>query len=249
MPTPFTHLAQAQRLLTDPLLPVDIRSALQESCPAFLLGNIAADARTNGSLKREDTHFYSYDKGIHQHPWRVMMECFPQLWQADSAEAQAFLAGYVAHLSVDEIWSLHMLGPHFAERKWAPDRQRFLMLHVLLIVMDERDWALIEPRQAATLSQAAPQAWVPFMSDTLLSEWRDFISGQLPPTGASQTLSVFGQRISYTAAELRTLLDDADLLERDLWAHISREILQGVEAQMYAHARQELVTYWVEAGG
>jgi hypothetical protein len=249
MPTPFTHLAQAQRLLTDPLLPTAIRSALQAACPAFLLGSVAADARTNGSLKREDTHFYSYDQGIHAHPWRVMMERFPQLWQQPSADAQAFLAGYVAHLSVDEIWSLDILGPHFAGRQWAPDRQRFLMLHVLLMVMDERDRALLEPWQAETLSQAAPEGWIPFMTDGLLAEWRDFIGGQLPPVGDSQTLAVFGQRINYTPAELRTLLDDAALLERDLWAHIPQTTLAAVEAQMYAHARQELMTYWSEAGG
>lgn len=249
MPTPFTHLEIAQRLLADETIPHPVRCALRDECPAFLLGSIAADARTEGGLRREDTHFYHYEQGISDHPWRVMFQQHPTLQPPHSAAQRAFLAGYVAHLSVDEIWSLNMLGPHFAGREWAPRPTRFLMLHILLIHMDERDLHSLLPWQCSTLAQAAPDEWLPFMSDAILRDWRDFIGQQIAAEGASQTLAVFGSRINRTPEELRAILDSPEQMQHDLWQHITPELLTQVEAQMYNHACEQLRRYWEESQG
>jgi len=247
MPTPFTHLESAQRLLEDDHIPPQTRAALADELPAFLLGNIAADARTESGLKREDTHFYSYDKGITEHPWRVMMHVHPSLETAHDSAQRAFLAGYVAHLSMDEWWSLHMLGPHFAAREWAPRQTRFLMLHILLIYMDERDLNRLLPWQYETLSAAQPENWTPFMSDKILSDWRDFIARQIKEAGASETLAVLGSRINMQPPELRAILDSPAQMESDLWQHISPALLADVEADMYRHAREQMLAYWSES--
>ncbi len=244
MPTPFTHLASAQRMLHDAALPADLRDTLTAECPAFLLGSIAADARNSGDLKREDTHFYSYDQGIHDHPWRVMLGRFPQLWQPSSPAQRAFLLGYVGHLSMDERWSLDMLGPHFAQREWGTRTFRFLMLHILLIYMDERDQQALEGWQAGTLLRADPQAWTPFMTDLILRDWRDFIGAQILPGGASQTLAVFGGRINKQPEELRAILDVPQRMQTDLWDNIAPDVLAEVEAGMYAHAVQQMTLFW-----
>jgi len=247
MPTPFTHLEIAQRMLVDESIPHAIRTALEAERPAFLLGSIAADARTEGGLLREDTHFYSYDKGIREHPWRVMMGKHPTLQPPKSLSQRAFLAGYVGHLSVDEIWSLKMLGPHFVGRDWAPRSVRFFMLHILLVAMDERDLRLLFPWQPPTLAEAQPTEWLPFMGDRVLVDWRDFIGEQIKPGGESQTLEVFGSRIHKRPEELRIVLDSPERMQNELWAHITPEILAGVETEMYRHACEQLVTYWEES--
>ncbi|MCA9911386.1 MAG: zinc dependent phospholipase C family protein, partial [Anaerolineae bacterium] len=192
MPTPFTHLAAAQRLLNDPAVPESSRSALARERAAFLLGNIAADARISDGVTRETTHFFAYDRPIETHPWRVMLATHPDLHNATSAAQQAFLAGYTAHLSMDEIWSLEMVRPYFAESTWGNRRLRFLMLHIILIYMDERDYRLLEDWQRGALCGAAPEGWTPFLSDTALVDWRNFIGVQLRPGGDSQTLQVLG---------------------------------------------------------
>lgn len=247
MPTPFTHLETAQRLLVDDLIPAEIRAAFAEQLPAFLLGNIAADARISGDITRETTHFYSYDRGITEHPWRVMVQRNPELNQPATLAQQVFVAGYVAHLSIDEGWSLHMLGPHFAQRTWGTNHFRFLMLHMLLIYMDERDYHVLLPWQQPNLATAVPDQWLPFMNDRILSDWRDFISQQLAPVGTSQTLEVLGKRINMQASELRDYLDSTDRMEADLWANISRDQLQAVEETMYRQAREQMLIYWNES--
>jgi Zinc dependent phospholipase C len=247
MPTPFTHLETAQRLLNDTRIPESLRAALEAEKPAFLLGNIAADARTGADIRREDTHFYDYSHGIREHPWRVMMRLHPSLHPPASAAQRAFLAGYVAHLAMDETWTLNMLGPHFAVREWAPRPTRFLMLHILLIYMDERDFRLLLPWQNATLKAANPANWLPFLSDTTLCDWRDFIGDQIAPGGVSQTLEVFGGRINRTSEELRAILDSPARMRDELWANILPETLASIEAQMYDQAREQMGIYWQES--
>ncbi len=247
MPTPFTHLETAQRLLVDEQVPAATRAILAQHKPAFLLGNIAADARNNGNLTREATHFYSYDKRMHKHPWRVMLDQNPSLAHPTNEDQRAFVAGYVAHLSIDEIWSLHMLGPQFAETDWAPQNTRFLMLHVLLIHMDERDYGRLEAWQPPTLAQAMPDHWLPFMSDDILNGWRDFIDEQITPGGTSQTLEVFGKRINKRPEELRAILDFPAQMQSGLWDHVKPDLFATVETDMYTHARKQMNCYWAES--
>jgi hypothetical protein len=246
MPTPFTHLETAQRMLVDEHIPPDIRSALALEKPAFLLGNIAADARTSGELTRESTHFYAYDKGITEHPWRVMVQQNPSLLHPTSHAQRVFVAGYVAHLTIDEVWSLEMLGPHFVNRDWGSNAFRFLMLHMLLITMDERDYRALQSWEYPELIRAVPDHWLPFMTDSILSEWRDFISEQISPDGHSFTLEVLGKRINKTPAELRATLDSPQI-QSDLWGNITPDLLATVEASMYQKACEQLCVYWNES--
>ncbi|MBI5668358.1 MAG: zinc dependent phospholipase C family protein [Chloroflexi bacterium] len=241
MPTPFTHLAAAQRLLADDALAPSLRVLLETERPAFLLGSVAADAHPPGG-RREDTHFYTYDRPLTESPWRVMLRRHPTLQPARSPAHRAFLAGYVAHLAMDEIWTRHMLAPHFALGEWGTRGFRFLMLHALLITMDERDLMLLEPWQHPALAAAQPDEWLPFLPDSTLSDWRNFIAEQIKPGGASQTLQVFGARINKTPDELRLILDSPEQMHL-LWENVTPAILADIEAQMYNHAREQMGLY------
>lgn len=247
MPTPFTHLEIAQRLLEDEL-PSDICELLNSQRSAFLLGSVAADARVEAGVSRETTHFYAYDQPIVEHPWRVMMRQYPQLEAAHSPAQRSFLAGYIAHLSVDEYWTLNLVRPFFVKRDWGDFTPafRFLMLHIILSYMDERDLSLLQSWQYETLREAQPDAWLPFMNDATLTGWRNTIGDQIKPGGVSQTLPLFGTRISKSPEELRAILDSPEEMQRGLWANVPRSDLARVEGEMYAFAREQMVIYFDE---
>jgi hypothetical protein len=247
MPTPFTHLEIAQRLLRDEEIPQIMRDILDAQRGAFLLGSIAADARVGSGLAREKTHFYAYGQPILEHPWRVMVQQNPALLLPDNAAHQAFVAGYVAHLSVDETWSKEMVGPHFVLREWGDRMLRFYMLHIILIYMDERDFARLESWQSASLQQAEPQHWLDFASDADLIVWRDLIYQQIKPDGISQTLDIFGGRIGKQPEEMRAFLDSPQEMQAGLWDNITPDLLTEVEASMYAHARTQMTRYFQES--
>ncbi len=249
MPTPFTHLNAAQHLLNDPQIPAATRQFLEKEQGAFLLGNIAADARVSSGSLRADTHFYQYDRPIVEHPWRVMLAQHPGLRHASSDSQRAFLAGYVAHLSMDEYWSLHMLGPHFVESQWGTRESRFVMLHIILIYMDERDLAQLDPEQYTILQTAQPAEWLPFMPDPVLSQWRDFIAEQTAPEGHSETLAIFGARINKTPEQFRAILDSPHRMQTDLWNNIPQAELARIEEGMYEFAREQMQIYLQAFGG
>lgn len=240
MPTPFTHLAYAGRLLTDETLNPTLRALLHEWLPAFALGSIAADAHTATPLPRETTHFYRYDDRVVENLWRVMTRRHPELLANGDAARLAFLAGYVGHLTMDEIWLVRMLRPHFVECEWGSRLRRFHLLHVLLIIMDENDRALIDPQLVAALAQAQPRSWLSFLPDELLLEWRDVIYRQIAPGGHSETVEIMSERIGLSAPELRALVRDAG---DELWANVSRDTLAQVERMMYTAARTQVEAY------
>lgn len=242
MPTPFTHLALAQRLLTDALLPTAARALFTRERGAFLLGNIAADARVSSGLLREHTHFYTYDQPINEAPWRVMVREYPALWQPTSEAQQAFVAGYVAHLVMDAVWSLEIVRPYFFQAEWRTPEHRYLMLHLLLIYTDARDRAVLRSWQRETLAGTTPGGWLAFMSDDDLRGWRDVVARQLPP-GESETLAMLGARVSRTPGELRGMLTSKEQMQADLWAYFPQDVLAWVEANAYDQARRDVAAY------
>lgn len=243
MPTPFSHLVAAQSILDDPAVAPDVRRLINDHAAAFLLGSVVADGHFLGKLRRDETHFYSYDRPITLTLWRVMFEKYPSLWHAADEDQRAFLAGYVFHLTMDEVWTMDMLHVYFAQGEWGTREQRFLMLHVLLIDMDERDQALLDDRSFAAMLDVQPGEWLTFMSASVLRQWADLMYRQIKPAGRSETLDIIAPRVGMTPAELRAVLDDHARAERELWAHIPRAALAQIESRMRDRARAEMLTY------
>lgn len=243
MPTPFTHLEIAQRLLDDAAISAPVQAELMRERGAYLLGSVAADARVGSGMPREHTHFYHYSRPITEHPWRVMVDQHPRLLAPRTPAERAFVAGYVAHLSVDEIWSLRMVGPQFAAREWANRPFRFYMLHMILIYMDERDYARLCDWQPDALAAARPDDWLPFIGDNDLSAWQHLIYEQIKPDGSSRTFEIFGERIGKEPDEMRDFLHDEAAMQSGLWDHVTPETLAQVEFEAYRHARAQMVHY------
>ena len=248
MPTPFTHLLIAQKLLADDKLPPVYRALLHRQKPAFQLGSIVADARVASGVGREVTHFYAYGRPILTRPWRQMLREHPTLAAATDEAYIAFLAGYVAHLATDETWTLKMVRPQFWERDWlgVDPRDKFLALHLILTVMDERDEKQLAGWQAESLARCEPDGWLPFMSDDVLRGWRDLVARQIRPDGVSETLAIFGRRLERDPAEIRAILDDPALMKRTLWRHVSPDALRAVEQHAYDVTCEQLAVYLTE---
>ncbi len=243
MPTPFTHLAAAARLLAAPQLPRRVRHRLRAGLPAFLLGNIAADAtRLHAPGTRADTHFYHYDRPIRAHPWRLMLQLHPALQRPRDEAQRIFLAGYVVHLAMDEIWTQQIVWPLLrtaddpAER-----RRRALAITLQLTRCDERDYPLVDASMADALACAQPADWLPFLSDADLREMRDMILRQL--RGSSATLDILSKRWGLTRQDFRTTLDDPQTFEREVRSWIPREQLLAVERDMAVAMRSQLLAW------
>ncbi|MEP7285735.1 MAG: zinc dependent phospholipase C family protein [Chloroflexota bacterium] len=246
MPTPFMHIALAQRLISDAELPSNIRTLLTAEWGAFLLGGIAPDARVSSGMDRGSTHFFEYGPTINPPPVEAMLSHHPDLKRAalhDNTRA-AFVAGYTAHLTVDAVWSTDLLYPIFVNGgDWAPQPTKFLVLHALLASLDRHDRQLLLPSDYDKLAVTTPNHWLPFMSDEALTVWRDTVASQLAPGAESLTTEILGKRVSLTAAELTAFIDDEAQMNHLTWANVPPDKLAVVEETMYTETRATVIAY------
>jgi hypothetical protein len=244
MPTPFMHIAVAHRLSADSAVPPEIRAVLHANWGPFLLGSVAPDARVSSGLRRTDTHFFDYQAVIDPPAPVVMLTQHPSLRRPlthDAAHA-AFVAGYVAHLGMDEQWCTDALYPFFDS--WGTRELRFKMLHMLLSHLDARDYVLVPRSDYQPLQSATPVSWLPFIGDADLVTWRDLIAKQLAPEGHNQTFEILGSRIGLTVAEMGAFIADAAQMQAQLWDHVPPERLAVAEESMYQRVRAIVTAYY-----
>lgn len=240
------HLHAAHRFLHDETIPTPIRAILShpDHLGAFLLGNVAPDARVSGGMARGNTHFFEYTPPkIDPLAKTVMFQQHPSLLAATGAQ-RALVAGYLAHLAMDVVWADQMLFPYFyAKEEWGTQAQRFIMLHVLLTYMDAQDYRQWDAGFGAALAEAQPQNWLPFLSDKDLSVWQGLIANQIVEGATSKTVAVLGARINIGEEGLQQYLDSPDLMQSDLWQYVPQVLLPPLGEAMYASMCQDIVEY------
>lgn len=234
-------MAFAQRVIDDPAL-APYRELIQSQWGAFLLGNIAPDARVSSGIRRADTHFFEYGPVIDPPALQAMLQTFPALVQVMPDAQKAFLAGYTAHLAMDEVWCTDMLYPHFT-KLWDGNFSSFTMLHVCLGWLDARDRATLPESQYPALASATPSEWLPFIPDAALVEWRDVVASQIAPGGKSRSLEILGQRVKMNEAELREFIESEKAMNDYLWHNIPHSVIEANDQHMYEAARANILTY------
>ncbi len=242
------HLALAERLHRDLTLPLSVRATLTNTPDmwgAFLLGSVAADARVTSQIRRSETHFYEYAAVLMPPPVEVMFARYPSLKREALHDPQqrAFVAGYVGHLTMDQVWCETMLFPHFVNAIptiWRNQSESMWAFHLLLTHLDEQDRVALTERTQEALSNAAPHGWLPFMSDVDLTVWRDTIAAQLLPGAHSRTTEVLGKAAGVGAEVLaRAVAEDMGLV----WKGVSKERVAAVEEAMDQAVRAAVVAY------
>lgn len=220
MPTPFYHLALAHAALAHPDLSEAARAHLTAHLGPFLLGNTAPDVQTVSGQPREATHFFDLPTAAPIPAWEPLFAAYPHLADAaalDPAHA-AFLAGYLAHLLLDQLWIIHILVPYFYNDPTWPSRDdRRLWHNVLRAYLDAQCLPTLIGPTGAHLASATPHHWLPFTADEHLTTWRDFIANQLQPGQPSQTVAVLAERIGADPARFAAALADQAALQANLF--------------------------------
>jgi hypothetical protein len=240
MPTPIQHLVVADDILAEGTLPLRARERLAALRGAFLLGAIAPDVQTVSGQPREATHFFALPPTDPRPAHEVMLAAHPLLARSkELPPAQAaFIAGYIQHLTLDELWIERVFGPHFGmSAEWGTFRERLLIHNVLRTWLDQRDGVRLNCSVSEALAQVELSEWLPFVSDVHLRTWRDQIALQLRPGAPIHTLEVFAARLHVPSAEFRRILESPDDMQRRVFAHLS----PGSLSLFYADALQSSV--------
>ncbi len=245
MPTPFTHLAYAQIFQQDNSLNDNQRMLLNEHWGDFLFGSIAPDSQHMANLRRHETHFFHYGAPPVSSPVKTLLDVHPALAAENIQDKSrlAFLAGYMGHLAVDEMWWNEFFYPNFSGESTGDWRKYLFYAHALLAIIDQRDYESLTPDLYETMQSSAPNLNLPFIKDDAVVAWRDLIAKQISPDGEPQTLEILGGRLPQGTDALIAFLEDTPRLERELWGLISREALAIVESQMQKHMATTIMNY------
>lgn len=126
--------AKAEKLLKEPFL--------RRNLGSFLLGASAPDVRVITGSPREETHFFHLDKREQESGLVRLFQSYPELKELDSLHGStiSFVAGYLTHLIVDEMWINEIYRPFFgAEAEQTNARDANIMDRVIQFEMDRRE--------------------------------------------------------------------------------------------------------------
>jgi hypothetical protein len=247
MPTPFYHLSVAQDILANEYLRDSIRIFLRKYLGAFFLGNVAPDVQVVSGQSRQSTHFFELPiKNNLSEPWENMMANNQELSHANKLNpAQAaFVAGYLCHLKADWLWVQNIFVPVFGlHSDWGTFPQRLYLHNVLRAYLDLRILPGLHHDIENHLRRALPDHWLPFVSETDLCKWRDFLAGQLQPRGKISTVEVFAQRQGISPKEYYRMITSEETMEREVFSHLSRQSLDEYHIYLLVESRKILEEY------
>lgn len=232
------HLALAKETLHGDALPLAIRRLLIQQRGPFLLGHTAADVQTVSGQARRETHFYSIPRTNERPAYEVLFAAHPRLARAERlppAQA-AFVAGYIAHLLLDELWLERIFQQYFVEQTWGTRRERLFLHNVLRTWMDRQDQQRLSGTTVTTLREVKPQGWLRFVGDEHLRSWRDWLVEQLGPGHSVQTAEVFAQRMGISVAEVEAVLMSPRQMETRIFRHVPRGALQSFHDTGYTQS-------------
>jgi hypothetical protein len=184
VPPIFLHMAMARdvRLL--------LGSRTVDAQPgAYYLGATSPDIRVLTRWEREQTHFFRLDELEHQDSIAAMFAAHPYLADASrlNAETAAWVAGYIGHLALDEMWITQVYRPYFGQLSALGGQgQADAMDRVLQYELDRRRReetdAAAEIRAALERSSLAIHAG--FLDSDTLRRWLEVAIDQTrhPPT-------------------------------------------------------------------
>ncbi len=203
MPNAATHLVAAWDLL-DRAVP----ARAPDARAAFLLGVITPDVKAISGATREATHFYTIPPDDVS-ATRAMLSGHPSLasCRALAPTHAAFIAGYLSHLVMDEVWLHDIVMPYiYVDRaQWGPSHPRFRLYSYLMVYLERQSAGHLVDEAPRLLLRAEPDNWLPFVHDRFLRAWRDQVAEQITVGGADLVTRYFAEMNGMMMEEMASI--------------------------------------------
>lgn len=157
------------------------------------------------------------------------------------------MAGYICHLQADIIWIRELFLPYFLPLLAKIRRKQVGYLHnVLRSYLDERILHDLQQDVGQCLMDVQAENWLPFVQAKYLTEWRNFIAGQLMPGAKVQTVEVFAARMKMPVEALLELLHSESRMESEIFSFIPYQVLVEYRLKLVSSNLELLGEYFSE---
>jgi hypothetical protein len=198
-----------------------------------LLGAIAPDVRAVSGQTREETHFFAIPPDETLSAQEVMFRTWPELHRRnDSRESRAaFIAGYLSHLIMDQVWLKMIVMPHLFLNgfEWGTRHPRWRLYSILMTYLEYRAASRLEAETTDVLERAAPDHWLPFVTDQHLATWRDHVVRMMRGDGPRRTSELFARSNGMTTNALEAIVLSEERMAAEAYPVVSPDRLRHFE--------------------
>lgn len=255
MPNAQTHLAAACDLLASPA----VQRALTwlgsgEARSAFLLGTISPDVRAISGHSREATHFFEIPPREGHMAHDLMFGRWPSLKHVTSMEPvrAAFVAGYVTHLIMDQVWVERIVMPYlFIDGvMWSTGHPNWRLYSILMSYMEYQAAERLPGGTVGLVERATPQGeWLPFVKDHYLVEWRDRVTGLIRRGGARVISRMFAQTNHMSSEALEAIVLSEERMAAEAYPVVSHKQLQAFRDEAARLSADAVLAYLSDVQG
>lgn len=211
--------------------------SLEADLGAYYLGSTTPDIRVLTRWERQRTHFFDLNEYGHQDGVTTLFREHPEL--ADparlNASTRSFMAGYVSHLVMDEVWITNIYRPFFGEGSpLGGDARANVLDRVLQYELDrqERDKREIMEEVRRELAASALEIYVGFIDAESLRRWRDIsveVAAHAPDWASFRYLAGrYLRRYGVgTPADLEEFMTGVPEMLSDTVRHVGRDRIQA----------------------
>jgi hypothetical protein len=219
----------------------------------FYLGSTGPDMRILSRDDRASSHYFDLDCLEEQDSVACFFQAHGDLRDAAKLEAPAaaFVAGYLTHLVIDEVWITDIYRPFFGpESALGGDAHANVLDRILQYEMDlqrRRNRPAMEEIRKQLLATPL-DVRLPFLENELLMRWRDVVADMAsrPPTWerfartASRFLAIAGVS---TEAEIEQFGKTLPAMLKETKARVGREHIDAFLERANALALNALEEY------
>lgn len=248
MPQLAFHMSVARELAN-----IEPNPVIEADRGAFYLGSTGPDMRILSRADRISSHYFDLDCLEEQNSVESFFRVHGDLRDARKLEnpTAAFVAGYLTHLMIDEVWITDIYRPFFGpESTLGGDARANVLDRVLQYDMDlqrrmDRP-AMEEIREQLVATPLAVH--VAFLENEILVRWRDVVvdMASRPPTWerfgrtASRFLAVAGVS---TEEDVQQFVKSLPAMLEETRAHVGSERIDAFVARASALALKSLKEY------
>ncbi len=227
--------------------------ALQGPETAYLLGATSPDIRVLTRQDRASTHYFDLGEHGHQDSVATFLQARPELAAPEklNAATQAFVAGYISHLAMDEQYITAVYRPYFGDAGRLGGRMRANVMDRLLQYEMERS-CCGDPELRGQLCEALASTLegseVGFIDGETLERWRQVTSDVARRTmdwDRARAMIANHLRISGLdqGMELNDFLDSLPGLLDETVVHITSPEVEGLVGRSAEAARRAIAGY------